>query len=205
VLRLFQEAAQKFGLPSRIRTDHGGENILIRDFMEEERGQGRGSCIQGRSVHNQRIERLWRDVWTGAVAPYHALLHSLEQEAVLQMDNPDHLWAVHFVFLPKVCRALQQFALQWNHHGLRTMLHMPPMQIFARDSLAQCNTTLTAMEGLFRQPLPTYEISPAAPLSRHPCPVSEEQLARLTVDPSLDDGQLGRQHFTHVLEFIADQ
>jgi hypothetical protein len=56
------EGIQKFGMPSRIRTDHGGENVRVWDFMEHNRGSGRNSFIAGRSVHNTRIEGLWRDV-----------------------------------------------------------------------------------------------------------------------------------------------
>ena len=38
-------------------------NSLLSEFMlnHPDGGPGRGSCITGRSVHNQRIERLWRD------------------------------------------------------------------------------------------------------------------------------------------------
>jgi hypothetical protein len=50
-----------------VRADCGTENFDVKYFMEEMRGDSRGSFISGRSVHNQRIERLWRDVFRGVV------------------------------------------------------------------------------------------------------------------------------------------
>ena len=44
-------------------TEKGGENTLIWRNMIELKGEGRGSYISEFSVHNQRIECLWRDVW----------------------------------------------------------------------------------------------------------------------------------------------
>lgn len=48
VLQLFEDIALEFGYPSRVRGDHGSENVLVAAQMEEIRGVGRGSYIWGR-------------------------------------------------------------------------------------------------------------------------------------------------------------
>ncbi len=48
VFQLFLHLMQHHGLPSRVRGDHGGENVLVARYMEEARGPDRGSYIWGR-------------------------------------------------------------------------------------------------------------------------------------------------------------
>lgn len=65
VLELFLAAVHRDGnlWPSRIRIDKGVENALVCDAKLQAGGHGRGGFIEGPSTHNQRIERLWRDVF----------------------------------------------------------------------------------------------------------------------------------------------
>jgi len=81
VLQCFLNGVQLYGLPSRVRADKGGENTLVSEYMLRHplHGPGRGSFITGRSVHNQRIERFWRDMFS--VFCY--LFYSLEDNGLL--------------------------------------------------------------------------------------------------------------------------
>lgn len=50
VLELFLGCTSVHGTPSRVRGDHGTENVRVAEWMEENQGQGRGSYIWGRFV-----------------------------------------------------------------------------------------------------------------------------------------------------------
>ncbi|KAK1898349.1 LL-diaminopimelate aminotransferase [Dissostichus eleginoides] len=53
-----------------------------------------------------RIERLWRDVWMAVSNVHYEVLHSLEDEGVLDPSDSIHLFCAQHVFLPRLQRDL---------------------------------------------------------------------------------------------------
>ena len=92
VLSLFQNAVQKWGLPSRVRCDYGMENYHVGAYMIQHRGPARGSIITGSSVHNSRVERTHRDVYSGVLAFYSRVFQKLEDEGNLDVLNDVHIF-----------------------------------------------------------------------------------------------------------------
>ena len=144
--RAFQTGVEEYGVPSSVRTDKGGENVQIAEFMITQRGSNRGSIIIGRSVHNQRIEWLLRDVFTDCISFFYFLFYSMESTGVLDQSDSRDLYVMHVVFLPKIQLVLNQFRLGWNHHKLRIEHNKSPYQLWItemsrHDSLSNVSTT----------------------------------------------------------------
>uniref|UniRef100_A0A673LH16 Integrase catalytic domain-containing protein n=1 Tax=Sinocyclocheilus rhinocerous TaxID=307959 RepID=A0A673LH16_9TELE len=137
VMTSFREAVSLYGLPSRVRSDKGGENIEVAHYMVTNRGANRNSHITGRSVHNQRIERLWRDVFGGVLDLFYTTFYNLEHEGLLNPDDEVHLYALHWSFLPHIQRHLSFFKDAWNHHRLRTEGNQSPYQLWTRHRLEE--------------------------------------------------------------------
>lgn len=116
VLNEFYHAVTQYGVPSRVRSDKGGENILVCHYMVAVKGVGRGSHIAGCSTRNQRIERLWRDVYRCVASTYYALFHAMEPVGVLNPDNEIDLFVLHCLYLPRINKSLDEFTRAWNRH-----------------------------------------------------------------------------------------
>ena len=75
--------------------------------MAEKRREGRGSILQGSLVHNQRIERLWRDIREMVTEYFRLLLHLLEWNNFLNPSDEMDLAALHYVFIPRINENLE--------------------------------------------------------------------------------------------------
>lgn len=67
------------------------------------------SFLTGLSVQNQRIERLWKDVNTYVTTYFRNYFYYSESLGVLDPLNELHLFTLHYVFAPRINKAISIF------------------------------------------------------------------------------------------------
>ena len=128
----FIQCIQKYGTPVRVRSDMGMENIEVAEYIDRIRGPN--STLVGKSTHNQRIERLWRDVFKGALSYFYDLFYFIEDENLLDILNEKHLYALHHVYLKRINERLDLWSYAWNNHRIRTV-KSTPLRLFTAGML----------------------------------------------------------------------
>ena len=139
----FAEGLYEYGIPGHIRMDGGAEFNHVESFMA-------GRCIRGKSVHNQRIERLWRDVYEKVLDSYYTVFHVMEAHGILNIENDIHLWALHFVFKPRIANHLEDWRKAHNEHRVRTERSQSPIQLWFSGCIKNKFRDCSAMKSLFR-------------------------------------------------------
>ena len=128
VLTNFQEAVARFGLPDSVRSDHGGENIGVWRYMISMHNMDYSCVLTGSSVHNERIERMWRDVHRCVGSVFAEIFGALEREELLDATNEVDLYCLHHVSLPLIKSNLAEFQESWNCRQKVTLHHISFLQ-----------------------------------------------------------------------------
>ena len=132
---LFKAAVEKYGCPSRVRTDYGGENVDVWRNMVNVHGEDSRAVIAGSSVHNQRIERHNRTVNEQVITRFKGIFYQLEREGILDPLNEIDMFCLHHAFLPLLNKSLSEFVAAHNNHKLSTEENKTPVQILMSNAM----------------------------------------------------------------------
>ena len=172
VFSCFKIGVEHCGLPEKVRSDHGRENIDVWCYMMEAHGH-QHCIITGSSTLNECIERLWRDVHRSVLVVFGDLFWELENEGHLDALNEVDMFLLHTIFLPRINKSLSAFTASWNNHAISTEGMQTPLQLFysalhlmsdsssGDDSDTDSNPTMPSHEPV---PVPRCSIQPCQQL-----------------------------------------
>lgn len=141
----------------------------------------------------------------------------MEDLGILNPISDADLFALHYVFIPRINNHLHQFKAAWNHHPLRTEHGLSPLQLWQRGMhVAPVQWQQEILEG-FRVPADygvdingecfssTFDqpsvIVPQIDIHLTPQQLSQLQQLHCPLSPS-DEG--GADIFVNVREYIAN-
>lgn len=205
VLSAFTDAAQAHGLPNQVRSDLGGENMEVWRYMTEQHSSN-DAVITGSSTHNQRIERMWRDVHRCVGVLFADTFRTFEEERILNPLNEVDIFCLHYVYIPRINSALNGFTESWNNHALSTAQNLTPNQLFLRGAIARNMTPQLPRQTVASQLDQTVSATDlehvAVPRVRfRPCPTLQTRLR--TVDPLRLSDNFGADIYHEVVDIVG--
>ena len=206
VLHLFTKAVEQYGLPQKVRSDLGGENVDVWRFLIAQHNNEE-VVITGSSTHNERIERLWRDVFRCVGKLFYDTFYALEEEQVLDPMNEIDMYCLHYVFVPLINNCLRGFVESWNNHQLSSEHNYTPYQLFFIGNLGRGNTDGGTTHDFTNIQLPSYfRVSEAVTVPRSTfCPCYDlKMLLQHSMNPCTISLNFGASTYRRCVSIVGN-
>ena len=193
------------------------ENIGGARLMLDKSGPENVPHFTGLSVHNQRIERLWRDAVNYIVQHYRDLFEFLENIGILDPLNECELFVLHLIYLPLLEKDLEDFMSFWNNHKLRTEGALTLVQIWMQGvycnlmndtvkdtvDLSDFDPTNYGVDEEASIPLDDIQTGNNVVVPSCPFQLSEEEITTLNkTDVFAHDGNTGINSYLQVVDLL---
>lgn len=118
----------------------------------------------------------------------------MEDEGILEILDNVHLYSLHYVFIPRINRSLDEFIQQMNNHPVSSENNQSPLQMWEKGMLDNMHSGYTALspaeiddfgvdpEGLLPVDEEDYQVNVSPPsievsdnhLTQMPCPLQSD-------------------------------
>ena len=155
--------------------------------------------LVGSSVHNVRIERLWRDTFRCVLSVFDQLFHFLEETGRMDPSSEKDFYCLYYIYLPRINMAVNNFSEGCNNHALTTERCMTTVQMFTGEMLSTASHMPTTSEshniGLEGSGIHVSEI--ATPLA-----LPDEALLQSTINPLNESTDYAIELYKRTKNFI---
>ena len=102
---------------------------------------------------------------------------------MLDQSDELHLFALHYVFLPRINNLLSRWSDAYNRHPLATEHNSSPRQLWVESMLHLQNSDHAAPEGVFNRDVVGGTLEQYGVDWEGPCPDNEPDVESVTVPP----------------------
>lgn len=160
--------------------------------------------------------RLWAEV--NRVVSYHYvnLFNFMQEQGILDSLNELHMFCLHYIYLPRIQRSVNEFREQWNNHGLSTQGGQTPLQLWHMGIVNNVGLPDSISDDIFNVdhtfgvdeegPLPEFQTNNNVIIPHNDVTVNETTITFIqrSVDPLQNDGNHGINLFVNLVDFLQN-